>query len=89
MVKKWLTEFRCGRTSTRDAERSGRPKQVVTTEVVHEIHEIIIIVYYLYCIAFVNSVYVMVNFYKLMYLLYNKLYYFANDKNNILKKEGH
>lgn len=89
-MKKWLTEFRCGRTSTSDAERSGRPKQVVTTEVVHEIHEIIIIiVYYLYCIAFVNSVYVMVNFYKLMYLLYNKLYYFANDKNNILKKESH
>lgn len=55
-MKKWLTEFRCSRTSTRDADRSGRPKDVVTTEVVHEIHEIIIIVYYFYCNAFVNSV---------------------------------
>ena len=26
MVKKWFTEFRCGRTNTNDAERPGRPK---------------------------------------------------------------
>ena len=26
MVHKWFTEFRCGRISTSDAERPGRPK---------------------------------------------------------------
>ena len=30
MVKKWFTEFRCGRTSTSDAERLGHPKEVIT-----------------------------------------------------------
>ena len=25
MVEKWIAEFKCGRTSTNDAERSGRP----------------------------------------------------------------
>lgn len=42
MVKKWFTEFRCGRTSTSDAERSGRPKEVITPEIVDKIHEMIL-----------------------------------------------
>ena len=32
MVKKWFTDFRCGRTRTNDAERSGRPIEVSTPE---------------------------------------------------------
>ncbi|GBP18735.1 Putative uncharacterized protein FLJ37770 [Eumeta japonica] len=40
MVKKWFTEFRCGRTSTSDAERSSSgPKEVITPEIVDKIHE--------------------------------------------------
>ncbi|GBP33923.1 Putative uncharacterized protein FLJ37770 [Eumeta japonica] len=42
MVKKWFTELRCGRTSTSDAERSGRPKEVITPEIVDKIHEMIL-----------------------------------------------
>ncbi|GBP19909.1 Histone-lysine N-methyltransferase SETMAR [Eumeta japonica] len=42
MIKKWFTEFRCGRTSTSDAERSGRPKEVNTPEIVDKIHEMIL-----------------------------------------------
>lgn len=42
MVKKWFTEFRCGRISTSDAERSGRPKEVVTPEIVDKIHGMIL-----------------------------------------------
>ena len=30
MVHKWFTEFRCGRISTSDAERPGRPKEVTS-----------------------------------------------------------
>ena len=30
MVHKWFTEYRSGRTSTRDAERPGRPKEVTS-----------------------------------------------------------
>ncbi|XP_033232192.1 uncharacterized protein LOC117183121 [Belonocnema kinseyi] len=42
MVKKWFTEFRCGRTSTSDAERSGRPKEVITPKIVDKIHGMIL-----------------------------------------------
>ncbi|GBP20516.1 Histone-lysine N-methyltransferase SETMAR [Eumeta japonica] len=42
MVKKWFTAFRCGRTSSSDAERSGRPKEVITPEIVDKIHEMIL-----------------------------------------------
>ncbi|XP_033218081.1 uncharacterized protein LOC117173550 [Belonocnema kinseyi] len=38
MVKKWFTEFRCDCTSTSDAERSGRSKEVITPEIVDKIH---------------------------------------------------
>ena len=40
MIHKWFSEFCCGRTSTSDAERSGRPKEVTTPEVVQKIYEI-------------------------------------------------
>ncbi|XP_033229063.1 uncharacterized protein LOC117180682 [Belonocnema kinseyi] len=42
MVKKWFTEFRCGRTSTSDAERSGCPKEVITPVIVDKIHRMIL-----------------------------------------------
>ena len=34
MTKKWFTEFCCGRTSTIDAERSGRPVEVAIPETI-------------------------------------------------------
>ncbi|QQP52895.1 Putative mariner transposase [Caligus rogercresseyi] len=42
MVKKWFTEFRCGRTSTIDAERSGRPVEVATPETIQKIHDMVL-----------------------------------------------
>lgn len=42
MVHKWFTEFRCGRTSTTDAERPGRPIEVTTEEMVTKIHDIVL-----------------------------------------------
>lgn len=42
MVHKWFTEFRCGRTSTKDAERPGRPNDVTTEEMVNKIHDIVL-----------------------------------------------
>lgn len=42
MVKKWFTEFRCGRTSTEDAERSGRPVEVSTSETIEKIHDMVL-----------------------------------------------
>lgn len=42
MVKKWFTEFRCGRTSTSDAQCSGCSKEVITPEIIDKIHEIIL-----------------------------------------------
>lgn len=42
MVKKWFTDFRCGRTSTNDAERSGRPIEVNTPENVEKIHDMVL-----------------------------------------------
>lgn len=41
-IHKWFTEFRCGRTSTVDAERSGRPKEVTTPENVEKIHDMML-----------------------------------------------
>lgn len=41
MVEKWFTELSCGRTSTSGAEYSGRPKEVVTAEVIDKIHGMI------------------------------------------------
>ena len=43
MVKKWFTEFRCGRTSTIDAERSGgRPVEVALSETIEKIRNIVL-----------------------------------------------
>ena len=42
MVNKWFTDFRCGRTSTNDAERSGRPIEVNTPENVEKIHDMVL-----------------------------------------------
>ena len=35
-IKRWFTEFRCGRTSTIDAERSGRPVEVAIPETIEK-----------------------------------------------------
>ncbi|QQP31396.1 Mariner transposase, partial [Caligus rogercresseyi] len=42
MVKKWFTEFRCGRTCTIDSERSGRPVEVATPETIQKIHDMVL-----------------------------------------------
>lgn len=42
MIHKWFTEFRCGRTSTEDAPRSGRPIEVTTSEMITKIHDIVL-----------------------------------------------
>lgn len=41
-IHHWFTQFRCGRTSTSDAERSGRPIEVHTLEMVDKIHGMIL-----------------------------------------------
>ena len=40
MLKNWFTEFRCGRTSTIDAERSGRPAEVAVPETIETSKEV-------------------------------------------------
>ena len=42
VVHKWFTEFRCGRISTSDAERPGRPKEVTSQEIIDKIHDIVL-----------------------------------------------
>ena len=42
VVHKWFTEFRCGRISTSDAERPGRPKEVTSQEMRDKIHDIVL-----------------------------------------------
>lgn len=42
MIYKWFTDFRCGRTSTSDAERPGRPVEVTTPEMITKIHDIVL-----------------------------------------------
>ncbi|XP_031639731.1 protein GVQW3-like, partial [Contarinia nasturtii] len=41
-IKYWFREFKRGRTDTDDAQRSGRPKEVVTPENIKKIHKIIL-----------------------------------------------
>jgi predicted XRE-type DNA-binding protein len=42
MIHKWFTDFGCGRTSTTDAEHSGRPHEVTTPEIVDKIHDTVL-----------------------------------------------
>ena len=42
LVKKWFTEFRSGRTSTIDAEHSGRPVDVAIPEAIEKIHNMVL-----------------------------------------------
>lgn len=42
MIHKWFTEFRCGRTSTSDADRPGRPNEITTSDMVEKIHDIVL-----------------------------------------------
>ena len=42
MVHRWFTEFRCGRISTSNAERPGRPKEVTSQEMIDKIHDIVL-----------------------------------------------
>ena len=42
MVRKWFTEFRCGRIGTSDAERLGHPKEVTSQEIIDKIHDIVV-----------------------------------------------
>ena len=41
MVEKWIAEFKRGRTSTNDAERSGRPNEDVIPENIKKIHKLV------------------------------------------------
>lgn len=41
-VYDWYNEFKRGRTSTNDAERSGRPKEVTSEEMITKIHDIVL-----------------------------------------------
>ena len=42
MVHKWFTKFCCGRISTSDAERPGRPKKVTGQEMIDKFHDIVL-----------------------------------------------
>ena len=42
MVEKWIGEFKRGRKSTNDAERSGRPKNVTISGIIGKIHDIVL-----------------------------------------------
>jgi histone-lysine N-methyltransferase SETMAR len=41
-VYNWVNEFKRGRTNTSDAERSGRPNEVTTPEIVDKIHDMVL-----------------------------------------------
>jgi len=41
MVEKWIAEFKRGRTSTNDAERSGRPNEAVIPENIKKIQKLV------------------------------------------------
>ena len=42
MLEKWIGEFKRCRTSINDAERSGRPKDVTTPEIIKKIDDIVL-----------------------------------------------
>jgi len=41
-VYNWVNEFKCGRTSTCNASRSGRPIEAVTPKIIDKVHDIIL-----------------------------------------------
>ena len=41
-VRYWFKEFKRGRSSVSDEERSGRPADVVTEEIVEKVHDMIL-----------------------------------------------
>jgi len=41
-IKNWVAQFKRGDFSTCDAPRPGRPKTVVTPEIIDQIHELIL-----------------------------------------------
>jgi len=41
-VKNWVVQFKHGDFSTCDAPRPGRPKTVNTSEIIHQIHKLIL-----------------------------------------------
>ena len=41
-VYNWANEFKCGRTSTCDAARTGRPIEAATPEIIDKIHNIVL-----------------------------------------------
>ena len=40
-IYRWYAEFKRGHTETEDAERSGRPNEVVTPETIKKVHQIV------------------------------------------------
>ena len=40
-IKRWTAEFKRGRTSVEDEQRSGRPKDALTEETIEKIHDIV------------------------------------------------
>ena len=40
-ICRWYAEFKRGRTDSEDAERSGRPNEVVTPETIKKVHQIV------------------------------------------------
>jgi len=42
-VYNWMNEFKCGRTFTCDASRSGCPIEAITLEIIDKVHDIVLI----------------------------------------------
>ncbi|EFN64679.1 Putative uncharacterized protein FLJ37770, partial [Camponotus floridanus] len=41
-IYRWFSEFKMGRTSTKDVPRSGRPKESTNAEIVKQVHRIVL-----------------------------------------------
>jgi transposase len=41
-IKKWTTEFKCGRTSLEVDPREGRPKSATTPEIIEQVHDMVL-----------------------------------------------